>query len=826
MKNTFLKKAVATALAAVMAVTFAPVASLNAFAAENDQGVTAATDSGVIGVKTNEGTVNKPGTYTVYARTNEAVTVTLTTANMEIGTYNFKVQGGFGNQEVDFKITGADKDVNINIEGVPTATYGQVYLPRIDLSDDLQKPIYNKLDVKLTGNMWVVDFEDVDKSATVKRNLTTKTPVATVVENVEKDTTPKGAYIGNVAISAAQWIDSNPVQVVAYNGPVEVYKLKPGSSAIVNANVYHHGTSIKASAYDKTALAKVSTTINFKYVVRDNDNYSVTLPGTYTEDAYYSGKDTINEGVQNAVVPCRTTGVTREIDYETTITGDPKGRTSSSLKVQLIDVDNANKLLDDEAVEEIIKRGWTNYTTDTADRTAFVKFGNIYWGTDATRESYSQAITVNMNGDDWKGGTLDAYVSDVMDTRKNGSLSGETYYTMDPSAFTKSEDGVAKVDGTKYFVSSHDQLNELQYVGGANAEKSVDILRGTEVKATDGNDLAYDTFENENDLTVTAPADMSLVKADQDNVTGRYQWNTKEWRAFGSKRHSGRDMSEQEYAFPYKKRGTTKTNNNIYVAQVASGSTMTVYVDPRVKVTKADDLGFFETDVFEAQKGNDIVGSDWQAVTFGDVANVTKKFVSSVKSQKSEAEYYASKEIKTVVAGVDPDVVIKGEINADVTDTAANGTKTWDVNTNAAKEKSQVTAHRMYSGREHVYTADPKEIEMLVAAGWKDEGPAFTVNAVASGKGTPIYRLYNKNNGGMHFYTASAAEKDMLLANGWTEGKPVFYGADKATGIPVYRTYNTGSNNGEHNYTTNMAEVEMNVQKGWRAEGVAFYVFK
>ena len=127
---------------------------------------------------------------------------------------------------------------------------------------------------------------------------------------------------------------------------------------------------------------------------------------------------------------------------------------------------------------------------------------------------------------------------------------------------------------------------------------------------------------------------------------------------------------------------------------------------------------------------------------------------------------------------------------------------------------------------EHVYTISAEEVAMLEKAGWINEGVAFKVNPVVSKKGTPVYRVYNKNNGGMHFYTASAAEKDMLLANGWIEGATVFYGADKATGIPVYRTYNTGSNNGEHNYTTNIAESDMNVKAGWRAEGVAFYVFK
>ena len=138
-----------------------------------------------------------------------------------------------------------------------------------------------------------------------------------------------------------------------------------------------------------------------------------------------------------------------------------------------------------------------------------------------------------------------------------------------------------------------------------------------------------------------------------------------------------------------------------------------------------------------------------------------------------------------------------------------------------------VIPYRMYrKSGEHVYTINPDEVSMLVNAGWINEGTAFYVNPVTSKKGTAVYRVYNKNNGGMHFYTANAAEKDMLLANGWTEGAVVFYGADKATGIPVYRTYNTGSNNGEHNYTTNIKESDMNVKAGWRAEGVAFYVFK
>ena len=61
MKNNYLKKAGAVALAAVMAVTFAPVASLDAFAANSNVGAgsnnTVITASGVI--------IEENGTYVV-----------------------------------------------------------------------------------------------------------------------------------------------------------------------------------------------------------------------------------------------------------------------------------------------------------------------------------------------------------------------------------------------------------------------------------------------------------------------------------------------------------------------------------------------------------------------------------------------------------------------------------------------------------------------------------------------------------------------------------------------------------------------------------------
>ncbi|MEE3481356.1 MAG: hypothetical protein VZQ80_05165 [Lachnospiraceae bacterium] len=127
--------------------------------------------------------------------------------------------------------------------------------------------------------------------------------------------------------------------------------------------------------------------------------------------------------------------------------------------------------------------------------------------------------------------------------------------------------------------------------------------------------------------------------------------------------------------------------------------------------------------------------------------------------------------------------------------------------------------YRLYdrSRGEHIYTTSEGEKDALVKAGWAFEGVSF--RSAVSG-GTPVYRLYNKNNGGMHFYTASASERDSLAKNGWKDEGVAF----NATGsVPVYRIYNPNSTNGEHHYTTVEGEVNHLTSIGWKNEGIAWY---
>ncbi len=68
---------------------------------------------------------------------------------------------------------------------------------------------------------------------------------------------------------------------------------------------------------------------------------------------------------------------------------------------------------------------------------------------------------------------------------------------------------------------------------------------------------------------------------------------------------------------------------------------------------------------------------------------------------------------------------------------------------------------------------------------------------------TPVYRLYNKNNGS-HFYTASEAEKNAVLSSTVYSLDGVAYRVSSAFTAPLYRFYN--KLNGSHFYTASEAE--------------------
>lgn len=123
---------------------------------------------------------------------------------------------------------------------------------------------------------------------------------------------------------------------------------------------------------------------------------------------------------------------------------------------------------------------------------------------------------------------------------------------------------------------------------------------------------------------------------------------------------------------------------------------------------------------------------------------------------------------------------------------------------------------RLYSGSDHVYTADIKEAQKLADKGWKYEGVAWHW----TGK-TPVNRLYD---GKTHLFTTDKREIDTLKAKGWKVETESAFGCEterKGDTVPVYRLHNKVS--GEHNLTTDATERDKLVKAGWILEGVAFY---
>ena len=136
------------------------------------------------------------------------------------------------------------------------------------------------------------------------------------------------------------------------------------------------------------------------------------------------------------------------------------------------------------------------------------------------------------------------------------------------------------------------------------------------------------------------------------------------------------------------------------------------------------------------------------------------------------------------------------------------------------------TMYRLYNPYtgEHLYTSSTLEVETCVAAGWNDEGYAWTAPTKDYAGATKVYRLYNPYaEGGDHFYTTSEVEKDSLVAAGWSFEGEGWYSAPKDNGVAVYRAYNPYATTGTHHYTTNEGEIKNLVNAGWSDEGTAWY---
>ena len=731
MKNTFLKKAGAVALAAVMAVTFAPVASLNVFAAS-----ISTTDKDAVDASSPID-LDDPSIKKIKIATG--------------GTLKIKTKGAFEvdingqSVEIDVQYAGAtvtvtnSKAIKAHGSKLPTVTPGAITTS-------------TSATIVLAGN-FIVDRTKKNGANIVYAD---KQPGAVIGENKASGAEYSGQAAIDAGYLAAAPADSN---VFALSGAVKVDKLLSGCFAEVDPSAAL-GTTITATPDTDTTLQTWTTTFTVPYTTWRNYDAVKGWEGTgragkatYTDVRYVAGPESA------------------KFDR-----GD-----AAALKQKSDIFDNANKTAIGVGARYIMKASNATAIEIDTDKVVGVtgldyKFAKDITGKDGTRK-------VDNNADGY-------------------------YYAFDPSSYVDEGDAFAVIDGNQYRKVAED--NAL--VAGMYPAKSFKLIQSNTYTKDDKNkNVVFKlNFAGDADITLEAPDDISIVKEKTTRVVGKTVTDSLDAVFFGAEKFG--DDTVKNFPDAQIEKEVKAVDYNVQHVATGVEKTFTLAsVDTDATVDRENGIGYYRT--VNADTDYDF--------TFGPTKTITKTFEDNAQSKVtngihwnpnfSDGTVYASKEIKTTVKGVNRDVTFLGEISAEATATAADGSKTWEINlADTATNDKAVVAYRLYDGNrgEHIYTYNAKERDMLVAAGWKEETSDIKVLPVDAKTGVTVYRVYNPNNGGAHVFTTNPAEVKMLLDAGWEEGVAVFKtpAAGTANTLPVYRVYNTGSKNGEHQFTTSAAE--------------------
>jgi len=143
---------------------------------------------------------------------------------------------------------------------------------------------------------------------------------------------------------------------------------------------------------------------------------------------------------------------------------------------------------------------------------------------------------------------------------------------------------------------------------------------------------------------------------------------------------------------------------------------------------------------------------------------------------------------------------------------------------------SPVTQYRLYheGTKEHLYTTDANEYEVLGRLNWAQEGIAYellTSGTVAGVATIPLFRLYHPGTQQHHWTTDS---NEAVILSGypdWLYESTVGYLLPVQTSgaVPLYRM--AFANPPLHLWTTDRNEYETLTSRGWVPEGIVGYVF-
>jgi uncharacterized repeat protein (TIGR01451 family) len=186
----------------------------------------------------------------------------------------------------------------------------------------------------------------------------------------------------------------------------------------------------------------------------------------------------------------------------------------------------------------------------------------------------------------------------------------------------------------------------------------------------------------------------------------------------------------------------------------------------------------------------------------------------------------------TVAASVTNTVTVSGSTSDP---SSSNNSSSATITVNASPAGTAVLRYRLYNDgtKEHLYTTDLNEYNVLGAGGWAQEGSVGKVlnnpgsfNAVT---GTPYYRLYNDQTF-WHHWTTDANEYYTLIqfANWHGEGVDGYILPTATAGAMQLYRLNYPALPGLHHWTvdTNEYNTLITPQYGWIGEGGSGFVIQ
>jgi hypothetical protein len=248
--------------------------------------------------------------------------------------------------------------------------------------------------------------------------------------------------------------------------------------------------------------------------------------------------------------------------------------------------------------------------------------------------------------------------------------------------------------------------------------------------------------------------------------------------------------------------------------------------------------------VAESHSGTTLLGFKL-TLSEASTSNVTVSYGTSAVTATVGVDYTAASGTFTIPAGstskqltilihgdtvAEPDetfsVVLSNPAGVSLGTTTGTGTI---LNDDPAGTATTVTQYRLYHDgtKEHLYTTDLNEYNVLGGAGWAQEGVAYKMltNGVHNGAATaPLFRLYHPGILQHHWTTDSNEARVLSYLSTWFyEGIVGYLSPSQVSGtVPLYRM--ALENPPIHLWTTDQNEYDTLATRGWVKEGVIGYV--